>query len=120
MLHSLLFSRPTDALLSPEPWGGQGNLAIHTVAQDWLFFSFFVLFVMHFSARHFPLPRGAIGRVTFPFRVVFLPFFVSPSPATLAVRGKLLTVVSLIIALAFSFNCLSLRFSWLPSLAVQR
>ena len=57
------FSRPADALLSREPGGGQGNLATHTVAQDCviLFFTFFVLFVMHFQLyRPFLAPRGTV------------------------------------------------------------
>ena len=46
------------------------------------------------------------------------PFFVSP-PATLAVHGKLFTVVCLISA-CVSFSYFSSRFSWLHSQAVQR
>ena len=71
----------------------------------------FILFVMHvilyslcyaFSARHFP-PRGTVGCATFPFRVGFR-LFVSP-PVTMAACGRVLaTLVSLVIAPAFSFN----------------
>ena len=101
---------------APSRGGGQGNLATHTVAQDCmlclLFFAMHViLFVMHvilyslcyaFSARHFP-PRGTVGCATFPFRVGFR-LFVSP-PVTMAACGRVLaTLVSLVIAPAFSFN----------------
>ena len=34
------FFRPTDALFSSEPGGGQGNLVIHTVTQDCVFLSY--------------------------------------------------------------------------------
>ena len=71
----------------------------------------FILFIMHvilyslcyaFSARHFP-PRGTVGCATFPFRVGFR-LFVSP-PVTMAACGRVLaTLVSLVIAPAFSFN----------------
>ena len=53
------------------------------------------------------------------FVLVFTFLRLAP-PATLAVRGRFLTVVCLIIAPAFSFNCSSSRFSWLLNLAVQR
>ena len=41
----VFFCRPTDALLSSEPGGGQGNLATRTVAQDCMFC--LISFVMH-------------------------------------------------------------------------
>ena len=56
--------RPAHALLSPEPWGGQGNLATHvqwhrTVC--YLFYLFiyylFVRFVVHFQLGTYPLSR---------------------------------------------------------------
>ena len=44
------FCRPADALLISEPGGGHGNLATHTVAQDYMFFLlFFVMHVVLFS-----------------------------------------------------------------------
>ena len=49
-------------------------------------------------------PRGTVGCTTFPFRVGFRRFV---SPITLAVRGRVLSLVSLAIAPAFSFNRLS-------------
>ena len=65
------FSRPTDAFLSPEPGGGQGNLATHTAAQGCVYFIFvFIRSLCYaFSARHPPLPRGTVGSATSPFRV---------------------------------------------------
>ena len=63
----------------------------------------------HFSLMCFQLgtspPRGTVGCATFPFRVGFR-LFVS-LPATMAVRVRVLTLVSLTIAPAFSFNRLS-------------
>ena len=77
------FFRPADPLLSSEPGGGQGNLATHTVAQDCMFLSYFlVVHVILFSlchvisATHFPSSR-AVGCAIFPFRVGFR-LFVSP------------------------------------------
>ena len=127
--------RPADALLSSEPGGGHGNLATHTEAQDCVFLSYVLcdacyfcfLFAMRFQLRTSP-PRGTVGCVP-PFHCVLVfaflsrptmvacgraltlvslviasafsfksPFFVSPPPATPAVRGRFLTVVCLFIA----------------------
>ena len=93
----------------PSRGGGQVNLAIHTVAQDCVLFCFLFsllcmffcrLFVVRFQLGTFP-PRGTAGCATFPFRVSFR-LSSSRPPATLAVRGRVLTLVSLIIAPAFS------------------
>ena len=61
-----------------------------------------------FSARYFLPSRD--------YR--FSPFFLSP-PRHAGGPREVLTVVCLMIAPAFSFNCISSRFSWLHSLAVQ-
>ena len=63
-----------------------------------------LLFVIRFQLGTSP-PRGTAGCPTFPFRVGFRRF-ISPT-ATLAVHGRVLTLVSLITAPAFSFNRLS-------------
>ena len=55
-----------------------------------------------FSARHFPL--AGLGCATFPFRVGFR-LFVSP-PATMTACGRVLTLVSFVVAPAFSFSSL--------------
>ena len=70
--------RPPDALLSPEPGGGKGNLSTHNVAQDCLFFCFVVL-VLHFQLDS-SSPRGSEGRgnATFPFRVFCSVFIFHP------------------------------------------
>ena len=62
------------------------------------------LFAMRFQLGTSP-PRGTVGCATIPFRVVSR-LFVSPS-AALAVRGRVLTLVSLIIAPALYFNRIS-------------
>ena len=62
---------------------------------------FCLLFVMRFQLGT-SAPRGNVGCATFPFRAG-VRLLVSP-PATLAVRGRILTLVSLVIAPAFSFN----------------
>ena len=97
----------------PRPGGAarQGNLATHTVAQDCVMFIFFVMRVIlpslcyAFSARHTP-PSRDCGLCRLCISCWFSPLFVS-SPATLAVRGRVSTLVSLVIALAVSFNHLS-------------
>ena len=108
----LSFVLPTPSS-APSRGGGQGNLATHTVAQDCVSFCF-IFFVIHvifsslcnaFSARHFTPSRDA-GCSTFPSRVGFH-LSLSRPPATLAVRGRVLTLVSLIMAPAFSFDHLS-------------
>ena len=106
-----LFFRRADALLSSEPGGGQGHLATHTVAQDCMFFCL-LFFVMHvlfsfcnaFSAinRHSPPLRGTVGCATFPFRIGFR-LFVSP-PRHDGACGRVLMLVSLVLAPVFSFN----------------
>ena len=76
-----------------------------------LFSLLFMSFRLHFVVRFqlligtFP-PRGTAGCATFPFRVSFH-LSSSRPPATLAVCGRVSTLVSLIIAPAFSFNRLS-------------
>ena len=103
---SFLFS-PAYALLSPEPGGGQGNLAIHTTACICLILivmnvaKYLFLFAVGFQLGTFP-PRGTVGYATFPFRVGFRLFMSSPGP-----DGSLLevfTLISLVVWLAFSFN----------------
>ena len=63
-------------------------------------------------------PRGTVGGATFPFRVGFR-LFVSP-PATMAVRGRVLTLVSLVIAPAFPFNRRSSSCTSLPATLAVR
>ena len=63
------------------------------------------LFVMRFQLGT-PAPRGTVSCATFPFRVGFRRF-VSP-PATMAVRGRVFTLVSRVVAPVFSFSRISL------------
>ena len=72
----VFFCRPADGLLSPQPGGGQGNLATLAVAQDCMFYALFL--VVHvilfslcytFAARHFP-PLAGLWVVP-PFHLVF-------------------------------------------------
>ena len=110
---SFFFCCPADALLSSEPGGGQGTLATHTVAQDCMFclLFFFMRVILFLSAMRFqlgtPPPRRTVGSATSPVRVRFPLSSSRAPPATLAVRGRVLALVSLIIAPAFSFNRLS-------------
>ena len=103
-----VFFRPADTLRSPEPGGGQGNLATHSVAQDCLFVSYSLCDACYFvfcllCAFSQALPRLAGLRVVSPFHFVLVRLFVSP-PATMVACGRILTLVSLVIASAFSFN----------------
>ena len=102
------FCCPTDDLVSSEPGAGQGNLATHTVAQNCMFcLLFFLMHVMlfylcyAFSARHFPALAGLW--VVQPFRFVLVFAFCLAPPATMVVCGKVLTLVSLVLAPVF-FN----------------
>ena len=65
--------------------------------------TFCFLFAIRFQLGTSP-PRGTVGCATFPFDVGFR-LFVSP-PATMVACGRVLTLVSLVIAPAFSFNSL--------------
>ena len=78
--------------------------------------SFCLLFVMRFQLGTSP-PRGTVSCATFPFRVGFR-LSSSRPPATLAVCGRVLTSVSLIISPAFSLNLL-LRLALPATLAVR-
>ena len=70
-----------------------------------LYMFFCLLFVIRFQLGT-SSPRGTVGCATFPFRVGFR-LSSSDRPGTLALRGRVLTLVSLIIVPAFSFNRLS-------------
>ena len=108
----VFFCRLADALLSSEPGGGQGNLATHTVAQDYIFCLLF--FLMHvilfslcyaFSARHSP-PLAGLWVVP-PLRFVLVFAFCLAPPTTMVVCGKVLTLVSVVLAPVFSLIRLS-------------
>ena len=99
---------------APSRGGVQGNLASHTVLQwhrtlcvIFYYFYFLVLVLLCVFSLVLPPHRGTVGSVTFPFRVGCRLISVSSPLATLAVRGRFLTLVSLAIAPAFSFNRLS-------------
>ena len=64
---------------------------------------------MHFLLGTSP-PRGTVGCATFPFRVGFR-LFVSPT-ATMVACGRVMALVSFVIAPAFSF-CVLLQFAFL-------
>ena len=78
------FCRPTDALFSSEPGGGQGTLSTHTVAQDCMFclLSFVMHVILFLSAMRFGLgtspPRGTVGCAIFPFCVRYRPLSSPP------------------------------------------
>ena len=110
----VFFCRPADGLLSPQPGGGQGNLATLAVAQDCMFCLIF--FLMHvilfslcyaFSARHFPRLAGLWVVPPFHFELVFA--FLSRPPATMVACGRVLTLVFLVLAPVLSFNSPFLR-----------
>ena len=108
----LVLPTPSSA---PSGGGGEKHLATHTVAQDYILLSFISFFMnltlfflcCAFSARDFPPSPSRDCRVCLlSISCKFSPFFVS-FPAMLAVRGKVLRLVSYTIAPEFSFNRLS-------------
>ena len=109
MLHFLIFL----VLPTPSSTSSRGAARVfwltHTVAQDCvlcILYFILVLCVMHFQLGT-PPPRRTVGSATSPVRVRFPLSSSRAPPATLAVRGRVLALVSLIIAPAFSFNRLS-------------
>ena len=100
------FCRPADAFLSSEPGGGQGNLATQTMAQDCMFcLIFFVMHVTLFSlcytlsGRRFPL-AGLWVVPPFHFVLIFA-FCLAPPTATMVACGRVLTLVSFVLAPVF-------------------
>ena len=106
MLHFLIFL----VLPTPSSTSSRGAARVfwltHTVAQDCvlcILYFILVLCVMHFQLGT-PPPRRTVGSATSPVRVRFPLSSSRAPPATLAVRGRVLALVSLIIAPAFSFG----------------
>ena len=105
----VFFCRPADALLSSEPGGrpvdsgySHSGTGLYVLSSFLFYARYFVSLCYAFSARHFPPLAGLWVVPTFRFVLVFA-FFLAP-PATMVACGRVLSLVSLVVAPVFSFN----------------
>ena len=89
--------RPTDTPLSPEPWGDQGALSTHNVAQD----CYFVVLAFSCICSQTLFPIAGIASVT--FRSVHLLFYYLP-PRHVGGPREVFDMVFLVLSPVFPFD----------------